>query len=110
MFAFVSAGADKKANTSGAAAHSRLVIFVSLRMAASAAAPSAPMPLPPRLRARVGMGMVRELECQWALTRKQTFSGGGSLQMGDLRLVEDGSQRSGALGFDAVVFETASEG
>ena len=36
----VSAGADTKANTSGAAAHSRLVIFVSLRMAASAVAPS----------------------------------------------------------------------
>ena len=48
--------------------------------------------------------------CQRALTRKQTLWGGGALQIGDLRLVEDGSQRSGALGFDAVAFETASEG
>eukprot|EP00964_Phaeocystis_antarctica_P010283 scaffold5649_cov51-Phaeocystis_antarctica.AAC.1 len=48
----VSAGADTKANTSGVAAHLRLVIFVSLRMAASAVAPLALMLLPPRLRAR----------------------------------------------------------
>ena len=53
---------------------------------------------------------VREQACQRALTRKQTLWGGGALQIGDLRLVEDGSQRSGALGFDAVAFETASEG
>ena len=52
-------GIDMKANTR-AAAHPRLVICVSLRMAASAEAPSYPMPLPLRLRARVGLGMVRE--------------------------------------------------
>eukprot|EP00964_Phaeocystis_antarctica_P012328 scaffold6809_cov56-Phaeocystis_antarctica.AAC.2 len=51
----VSMGADTKANTSGAAAHLRLVIFVSLRMAASAVAPSTLMLLPARLRAR-GIG------------------------------------------------------
>ena len=56
VFANVSAGADTKANTSGAAAHLRLVIFVSLRTAASAVAPSAPISLPPRLRARGRMG------------------------------------------------------
>ena len=39
-----------------AAAHPRLVICVSLRMAASAEAPLDPMPLPPRLRARGGVG------------------------------------------------------
>ena len=44
----VSMGADTKAN-SGAAAHSRLVICVSLRIAASAEAPWAPMSFPPRL-------------------------------------------------------------
>ena len=49
-------GADTEANTSGAAAHFRLVIFVLLRTAASAAAPLAPMPLHPRLRARGRMG------------------------------------------------------
>ena len=56
VFANVSAGADTKANTSGAAAHLRLVIFVSLRTAASAVAPSAPISLPPRLRARDRVG------------------------------------------------------
>ena len=44
------------------------------------------------------------------MTRKQTLWGSGALQIGDLRLVEDGSQRSGALGSDVVAFETASEG
>ena len=44
----------------GAAAHSRSVICVSLRMAASAVAPSALMWLPPRLRARGRIGTVRE--------------------------------------------------
>ena len=58
--AVVSRGADTKANTLGAAAHLRLVIFVSLRMAASAVAPSAPMLLSSRLRARGRMGTVRE--------------------------------------------------
>jgi hypothetical protein len=52
-------GIDTKANA-WAAAHSKLVICVSLRMAASAEAPSYPMPLSPRLRARGGVGMVRE--------------------------------------------------
>ena len=51
-------GADMKANTAGAAAHLRSVIFVLLRMAASAVAPLAPMTLPPRLRARGRMGTV----------------------------------------------------
>ena len=36
--------------------------------------------------------------------------GGGALQVGDLRLLEDGSERGGALGSYAVVVETASEG
>ena len=42
--------------------------------------------------------------------RKANFGGGGALEVGDLRLVEDGSQRSGALGSDVVASETASEG
>eukprot|EP00964_Phaeocystis_antarctica_P086248 scaffold54609_cov71-Phaeocystis_antarctica.AAC.2 len=49
-------GADTKANTSGAAAHLRLVISVLLRMAASAVAPLTPISLPLRLRARDRMG------------------------------------------------------
>ena len=61
MFANVSAGADTEANTSEAAAHLRLVIFVSLRMAASVVAPLAAMVLHLRLRARgAGVEMVRE--------------------------------------------------
>ena len=43
-------------------------------------------------------------------TQKQTLRGGGALEVGDLRLIEDGSKRSGALGSDAVACETASEG
>ena len=45
-----------------------------------------------------------------ALTRKRTLWGGSALQIGELRLVEDDSQRSGALGSDVVASETASEG
>ena len=89
-----------------------MVMFVSLRMAASAVAPLAPMPLLLRLRARGaedGNGE-RIGVSQWALTRKRTLWGHGALEIGDLRLVEDGSQRSGARGFDVVASETASEG
>ena len=53
---------------------------------------------------------MREQACQRALTRKRTLWGGSALEVGDLRLVEDGSQRSGALGSDVVDSETASEG
>jgi hypothetical protein len=47
---------------------------------------------------------------QWALTQKKTLWGGGALQVGDLRLLEDGGERGGALITDIVVVETASEG
>ena len=76
-FANVSVGADTKGNTSGVAAHSRLVIFVSLRMAASAITPLSLMPLRLRLRARGKMETVREKACQWALTQKRTPAGDG---------------------------------
>ena len=46
--------------------------------------------------------------CQWALTNAN--KGGGALQVGDLRLLEDGSERGGALGSDLVPTETANEG
>ena len=48
--------------------------------------------------------------CQGALTERRTLSGGGALEVGDLRLLEDGSERGGALGSYAVHVETASEG
>ena len=56
----MSRGADTKANTLGVAAHLRLVIFVSLRTAASEEAPSSPMLLPQRLQGKGRMGTVRE--------------------------------------------------
>ena len=45
-----------------------------------------------------------------ALTEKRTLSGGGALEVGDHRLLEDGSKRRGALGSDAVVPDTARDG
>ena len=66
----VSVGIGTKANTR-AAAHSRLVICVFLRMAASAETPAMsfdPMSFDLRLRARSRAEMVRDQECQGALT------------------------------------------
>ena len=59
MFANVSAGADRKANTFRVAAHSRLEIIVSFRMAASAEAPVSPMLLYPILQSMGKVGAVR---------------------------------------------------
>jgi hypothetical protein len=44
------------------------------------------------------------------LTQKRTLWGGGAPQFGDLRLLEDGGERGGALVSDPVSRETASEG
>ena len=41
---------------------------------------------------------------------KANFGGGGALEVGDLRILEDGGERRGALVFDVVAFETASKG
>ena len=54
-------------------AHSRRVIFVSLRMAASAEAPLSLISLSPRLWGD-RVGTVREQACQWALTERKTLS------------------------------------
>ena len=48
--------------------------------------------------------------CQWALTQKRTLWGGGALEVGDLCLLEDSSERGGALVSDAIVPETARDG
>ena len=53
---------------------------------------------------------MREQLCQGALTRKRTLRGGGALQVCDLRVLEDGSQRGGALVSELVVIETARDG
>ena len=39
--------------------------------------------------------------------RKRTLWGSSALEMGDHRLLEDGGERSGALGSDVIVPETA---
>ena len=44
------------------------------------------------------------------MTQKRTLSGGIALQGGDLRLLEDGCERGGALVSDMVDRDTASEG
>ena len=44
------------------------------------------------------------------MTQKQTRWGGGAPQLGDLRFLEDGGERRGALVSDAVPLQTASEG
>ena len=87
----------------------RSVIFVSLRMAASTVAPSAPMLLPHRLRARGRMGNCERVGVSMGADTKH-FGGSGALEVGDLRLVEDCSERSDALVSDVVVSETAIEG
>ena len=40
---------------------------------------------------------------------KCEHSGDGALQIGDMRLLEDGGERSGALSSDEIASETASE-
>ena len=56
--------------------------------------------------AQTGSENVREM---MALTRKRTLWGGGALELGDLRLLEDGSERESALGSDNVAFETVRD-
>ena len=43
------------------------------------------------------------------MTQKRTL-GGGALQVGDLRLLQDGGERGGALGPDVIGLETARDG
>ena len=43
-------------------------------------------------------------------TKANASRGSGALEGGDLRLLEDGSERGGALGSDDIAPETASEG
>ena len=52
---------------------------------------------------------MREYACQRALTQRRTLWGGGALEVGDHRLLEDGGKRGGAFGSDVVASETASE-
>ena len=47
---------------------------------------------------------------QRSLTRKRILWGGGALEVGDIRLYEDGSEREGALGPKLVHPKTARDG
>ena len=85
-----------------------MVIFVSLRMAASAEAPSSPMRLPPILQAEKGQdGNGERGGVSMGADRKANTLGWGALQIGDLRLLENSSERGDALGPDVVPGETA---
>ena len=57
----------------------------------------------------MGAGAVLR-ECQGALTQKRTLWGRGALEVGDLCLLEDSSERGGALVSDAIAPETARDG
>ena len=60
-----------------------MVIFVSLRMAASAVAPSVPMPLPLRLRARGRIGNGERAGVSMGADTKANTPGGGALERPD---------------------------
>ena len=64
-------------------------------------------PSPSELLSRLRWGKAR---CQGELTQKRMLWVGGALQLLDLRLLEDGGERGGALDSDVVAPETASEG
>ena len=75
-------GADTKANASGMAAHLRLVIFVSLRMAASAVTPSSLMLLFKRLRAKTEEqdGNGEKVGVSTGADKNASTRGGGALE------------------------------
>ena len=90
----------------------RSVIFVSLRMAASAVTPLSPMPLSAILRARGRMGNGERVPVGVSMSADTQAStrGRGALEIGDLCLLEDSSERGGALDSDVIVRETARGG
>eukprot|EP00964_Phaeocystis_antarctica_P041928 scaffold24012_cov53-Phaeocystis_antarctica.AAC.3 len=63
------------------------------------------MLLPQRLQGKGRMGTVREYG-----NRKRTLWVSGALEVGDLRLLENGSERGCALVSDLIPSETVSEG
>jgi hypothetical protein len=84
-------------------------VVLPLRPSARAAPPLGPRLFNERLRAwervrvlRVSMGADS--------AQKRTLWGSSALEMGDHRLLEDGSERGGALVTDHVVLETAARG
>ena len=82
-------------------------ILVSLRTAASAEAPSSPISFHPILQSMGKVGGGEKIGVSMGADTKANVSGGGTLEFGDLCLVEDGSNRSGTLLSDVVAGETA---
>ena len=73
-------------------------------------APLAPMSLYPRLRVRGRMGNgVRELSVSMGADTQESTRGRGALEISDLRLLEDSSERGGALVPNLVANETARD-
>eukprot|EP00964_Phaeocystis_antarctica_P009107 scaffold4936_cov73-Phaeocystis_antarctica.AAC.2 len=58
----------------------------------------------------MGKGRLRLRASEGSADTKANTRGGGALEMGDLRRLEDGRERGGALGSDVIASETASEG
>jgi hypothetical protein len=56
-----------------------------------------------------GGSATRKCKCVSGHCHKSERSGGSAPQVGDLRLLEDGGERSGALGSDVVASEPVSE-
>ena len=114
----VSMGADRKAINSEAAAHLRLVMFVSLRMAASAMAPSAPMLFSRRLRARGRIETVRKYtrRTKGTDTERRTLGSRFSSAGGILERLQRGvalealGESSSSFATEIVERETASMG
>ena len=115
VFENVSTGADKKANTRELVrARGGLLERVQRGVALEALGESSysfgtEVVGSQTASTRAESGAEREA-CQWALTRKRTVWGSGALEVGDLRLLEDGSECGGTLVSDVVAVETASEG
>ena len=99
----MSMGTDTKANTSRVAAHLRLVIFVSLRTAASAVAPLSPRRLFSRLRARGRMGTV-SVGVSMGAEHKSKHSAAGSSAGGLLERLQQAALE--ALGESSSSFRT----
>ena len=106
-------GAGRKANTRGLVrAPSGLLERLQCRVALEALSESGGSFGPEEVVVQTAsMGAeVGAKACQGALTERRTLSGGGALEVGDHRLLEDGSERGGALVSDEVAFDTARDG
>ena len=116
VFANVSAGADRKANTFRVAAHSRLEIIVSFRMAASAEAPVSPMLLYPILQSMGKVGAVRVYRSVNGRGHEDEHLGAGSSKGGLLDGLQCGVAREAlrksgsSFGTEVVLHQTANMG